>query len=313
MAKAERTFPNPRTEVPPRACGQCEHDLTAKALNEPCPECGWRPSVRCVTCGYDLAGIDEGGPCPECATPIAESIRGDGLAFASAEYLRSLSRGLALVRWGVGLLVLLWVAVVIVLYIFFSVLPAWVGSLLARSVLVIPAIVYAAGWWLATTPDPRVPPESASRSATCARWAAVGLVAALLLRAAVGSVQPMLVVPLSMIAFAFLVVQIATGGLWLRLLSSRVPNTKASKHAMLAIEAIAVLAIGLIALQMLQYPGVLPPRGSSGSMPGIIVVFLRLSMFVATIVTIARLASAVGLLRDDLHRFLTNASTRGWS
>lgn len=51
----------------------------------------------CVGCGYNLRGLRMDGACPECGKPVADSLRGHLLRFASAEYVESLHRGVFLV------------------------------------------------------------------------------------------------------------------------------------------------------------------------------------------------------------------------
>lgn len=47
----------------------------------------------CRGCGYELTDLHPYGSCPECGKPILQSIRGDLLAYCSAEYLQTLHRG----------------------------------------------------------------------------------------------------------------------------------------------------------------------------------------------------------------------------
>jgi len=47
----------------------------------------------CRGCGYELTGLSAEGHCPECGKPIAESLKGDRLLYAPAQYLQSLHRG----------------------------------------------------------------------------------------------------------------------------------------------------------------------------------------------------------------------------
>ncbi len=55
----------------------------------------------CYKCGYALAGLPLTGLCPECGTPVAESMRGVLLQFASPEYIRTVREGYAWVLNGI--------------------------------------------------------------------------------------------------------------------------------------------------------------------------------------------------------------------
>ncbi|MCX5691052.1 MAG: hypothetical protein NTV94_14910, partial [Planctomycetota bacterium] len=48
----------------------------------------------CNQCGYDLHGLALDGNCPECSRPVALSLQGDELRFASTPYLETVSKGL---------------------------------------------------------------------------------------------------------------------------------------------------------------------------------------------------------------------------
>ena len=48
----------------------------------------------CNQCGYDLHGLPLDGHCPECSRPVALSLQGDELRFASTPYLETISKGL---------------------------------------------------------------------------------------------------------------------------------------------------------------------------------------------------------------------------
>ncbi len=50
--------------------------------------------VICTDCGYNLFGLNRDGRCPECGAAVADSVRGDGLAFANREWVRRICGGL---------------------------------------------------------------------------------------------------------------------------------------------------------------------------------------------------------------------------
>lgn len=105
----------------------------------------------CVRCSYNLRGAWVGGACPECGEAVASSLRGELLQHSSAEYLRTLLRGLRFVLNGLLAMVLVITASIVA-----SVLRAGPGVqllLAIAQVLVSGAILL--GYWLLTTPDPR--------------------------------------------------------------------------------------------------------------------------------------------------------------
>ncbi len=108
----------------------------------------------CVRCSYNLRGLPRGGVCPECGTPIADSLRGDYLAFAAPEYLAAIHSGLNWVLAGVlvyAVALVGGVAIKIGLGGYLS--PALVGEI-RRTALVIPTVILLAGYWRFTRPDP---------------------------------------------------------------------------------------------------------------------------------------------------------------
>lgn len=57
----------------------------------------------CIHCGYNLRGLTADGMCPECGKLIGDSLRGDLLRFANANWLRKVRLGIALHLWSIGL------------------------------------------------------------------------------------------------------------------------------------------------------------------------------------------------------------------
>lgn len=314
MATADRKFPNPRPLAPPRACGQCEHDLTGVPLTQPCPQCGWKPDIHCIDCGYDLTGLDTNDPCPECATPIAESIRGDGLAFASPAYLRTIDRGLTMVRSGVGLVLIAWLGGILALIAISASgvqVPSWVENAVIAGLMLASMVLYVAGWWAATTPDPRTPEGQHPRSAAIARYSAVAILAAVALLLVLGSVllRARDVILPAMLVLA--VAQHAGASIYLRHLSSAAANTRARRYATHAVVAILVVGAAWAVDTALDLLGIQRPAGLSrpATLGRLMFSLIGLAMFIAAIVAIARQFAAAGLLRDDIKRFLFTKPT----
>lgn len=311
MAKPERTFPCPRPIAPKRVCGQCGRDLTGRPLNEPCEGCGWLPSIHCVACGYDLAGLESGSSCPECATPIAASLRGDGLAFASVEHLERLYKGLGYTRLGVGLAVCVWV-VALVGQIMTSMLttsgaPSWLMDVVLLGPLIGCVALWSLGWWMVTTPDPRLADGEGQRALFGARWLAI---AVLLIIIATLALLPLVAGPVPGLGLALAVVlmlQYVCGSVCLARMAKQAGNRRAARYAWLVQVAFAVFAVCLVGTVVKRLIGFRPPPG----VPDLIIAIGAIAMFVSGLAMLVQQANAAGLLRDDLRRFLFRASKHG--
>lgn len=148
----------------------------------------------CNQCGYDLHGLPLDGHCPECSRPVALSLQGDQLRFASTPYLETVSKGLMIFCVsGVGLIASG------VLEILAGIVTAFVG---ARPRLTEPyfevlnvglALAGLVGFYFFTWPDPGRLAVEAPRSARV--LARVGLVLSFIgsigkILFEVGSIQP---------------------------------------------------------------------------------------------------------------------------
>jgi len=60
----------------------------------------------CVQCGYNLRTLSADALCPECAHPVAHSIHGHIIQFASPAWVRGLARGLLLILIAAGSLMI---------------------------------------------------------------------------------------------------------------------------------------------------------------------------------------------------------------
>jgi hypothetical protein len=108
------------------------------------------PSLRCLRCNYDLRGFPETGNCPECGLPVARSADAVGgeLRHAPPGWLASLS-------WGAWLILLAPIAGFVHSAYLLQRLPR-INSL--EVYFGVPAaldVVFAAGVWLLTRPQPR--------------------------------------------------------------------------------------------------------------------------------------------------------------
>ncbi len=98
----------------------------------------------CTRCGYNLMGLPATGACPECGSAVEHSLHGDDLRHAAPAWLHTLTRGLALILWGVVI----------------SVLCRLLGTLFRdvpvaqRSIVFAGTLIDLYGIWLLTEPDP---------------------------------------------------------------------------------------------------------------------------------------------------------------
>lgn len=120
------------------------------------PEALQSRSTVCLTCGYALFGLDARANCPECGTPVARSLFGLYLRYASPDYIRTLHTGLILIE------------AALVLFVVFTLSPALLALLNAATGRSIPgpselvaalagasrSAIGLAGWYLFTQPDP---------------------------------------------------------------------------------------------------------------------------------------------------------------
>lgn len=238
-------------------------------------------------------------------------MRGDGLAFSSMDYLTTLDRGLKFTRLGVGLLFSVWIAGM-VLSIVISLLNAggpagWLTDVL----IMIPSVacigLWIVGWWLATTLDPRLGEDAASRAPLFARWLAIagGLFLAGLL-----IMQPFLVnsVPfVGLVLGVLLLAQYGFGAIVLRRLAERASNRRAAGHARQAWCATVIVSGGAAVQILASITLSQAPRTVGVTILGTIMLLVGLTIFFTSIVAIVRQATAAGLLRDDLRRFLFHA------
>jgi len=87
----------------------------------------------CIECGYNLRGLLPGRMCPECGAPISASLRGHELQHASLPWLRKVTFGFELLRWGIITLIFPFVAALLGrnLLATSTGLPPWAVSLCA--------------------------------------------------------------------------------------------------------------------------------------------------------------------------------------
>ncbi len=106
----------------------------------------------CVECGYDLFGLPLAGSCPECGKPVADSLRGILLQYASREYVGMVRQGHSIVLNGilaqVIITILVWIETAT--NVFGPIVEAGAGI-----ATIAVSIVVFAGYLRLTIPDPQ--------------------------------------------------------------------------------------------------------------------------------------------------------------
>lgn len=138
--------------------------------------------ASCNACGYDLHGLPLDGACPECGRPVAESLRGDSLRFASPHYLATLRKGIDLyLAMALAEIVLAFASVPVV-----SMLAKGQGVAQVENLLLIVGVVLSlagsVGFVQFTAPDPGLIATEQPRNAR--RLARMGMI--MLIAAGVG-------------------------------------------------------------------------------------------------------------------------------
>ncbi len=112
----------------------------------------------CTRCSYNLRGLAINGNCPECGAPVADSLRGLLLQYASPEYLQAVGRGLSLILNGLLVWIIAMIGILLVrgsaANLGFS--PSTIRSIeiLMSAAQVGVAGMLALGYWWYTQPDP---------------------------------------------------------------------------------------------------------------------------------------------------------------
>lgn len=108
----------------------------------------------CIRCSYNLRGLPTDGRCPECGTPVADSLRGDYLAFAAPEHLASIRAGLDLVLVGVPVYFVALVGGLLGGLAVRGILSPPEIGVLRHAAMLAPSALLLAGYWRLTRPEP---------------------------------------------------------------------------------------------------------------------------------------------------------------
>lgn len=269
---------------------------------------------QCIQCGYQLAGLSPQGVCPECGTPVAESIKGDGLAFASVAYLRTIARGLSMVRWAVLLTVCVFIGVLMVNVFFWANLASWWAAVGARLVYLLPLGLNAVGWYMLTGNDPMLPAERDTISRPIARYSALAIVLVWAVRTAFAPLPTAMASAVEFAMPALVVGHVVAAGLFLRHMALRAPRRLIAMRAKRVAFAGVLLAVLLgtgIGLNAAGLTGPRGPVGPGGALAGgltALMLVIRLGSLVLFVIIASGLYSITGQLRADVRTFLARRS-----
>lgn len=214
----------------------------------------------CTRCGYNLRGLSTAGVCPECGAPVADSLRGFLLRYASPEYRRMLMRSLGLITNGILLLI----ALAFTGPVLGAIGIPWVGNvyMLTQLLVLVPNAMILAGYWWYTTPDPGLSAgKDSSKSRRVVRAATGFQIAALAIFTVADLAQGVVTGPagtiigilygvaLTVSLLTWVVHFIATM-LYTRWIASRLPSRKWMGRAKLYCWLLPVLVLGPLLVQM---------------------------------------------------------------
>ncbi|HEX2838231.1 MAG TPA: hypothetical protein VHN77_08920 [Phycisphaerales bacterium] len=108
----------------------------------------------CIACGYNLRGLPVDSQCPECALSVAESLKGDFLAFASPQYRARIILGMKLFAWGTVLMFVLGLTVAQTVRLISPTAFLNAGVLIAFGIAgLLPWIMVLVGGWMFSSTD----------------------------------------------------------------------------------------------------------------------------------------------------------------
>lgn len=267
----------------------------------------------CIRCGYNLRGAPEAGVCPECGSSVADSLRGNLLAFADPAFLRTLVRGSRMVWWSVALMLLSIVMSIAAGAVAASLAPGtmWVFYLLP-AIMLVASVLALLGWWLVSTPDPAESEQAGAVSRRVLRIAVAVGAGCLLINTALAMSSaappigtaggPSVRASLGMLsafvtagAYVAFAVQFFASMLYVRVLAPRIPDPGLDARAKFAMWCAAICLLVTLAAIPVTFIG---RQQGGGAGAGFMTVMcgagvLMLGFFVVYVLVIDRLKSSL--------------------
>ncbi len=208
--------------------------------------------LPCRHCGYNLRGLDESRACPECGTAVGRSLLGDQLRFSDPQWVATLARGANWILWGV-LINLLLTVVGFFVGIGFGASggnPASAEQLMGI-LSVLPAVMFAFGVWLITSPEPGVIEQSNVQLRNLLRFSVLFTCVVTLLSVGITGASDLVTG----------IVGVISGIVWLighfglfvyaRRLALRVPDYELAKQTKTVMWGVAICMIGFLVFGIL--------------------------------------------------------------
>ncbi len=192
-------------------------DTTSKQINHDLP---------CLHCGYNLRGMAADKRCPECGMEVGRSLRGDQLRYSDPRWVRTIARGANLIMWSViafVAMILLGIVVSLVLAENHAYVPD-ILPIIFQLLLLLPAVLFAAGVWIVTIPEFGVLESSGWSLRNVLRWAMVFFVPISILDISLHNVWTMDATVLDLAAALVGLVVIVTLFLYAHRLTIRIPD-----------------------------------------------------------------------------------------
>lgn len=264
-----------------------ENNQPAFSMPEMDHEGNLASDVHCRRCGYNLRGLKPEGACPECELPTSRSIFGDWLGMCDPAWIKRLKTGIHLLLGSIFGSIAFWTIFIVALMIIDALTAgAALGAIqtIMMILTMILGLIWFAGAWMLTTPDPGAEQIESPRSArSLARWCSVAAIAAMPLSvlqqsgmnlaapAPVAAPLDTILLALSTLLGTVGIIATAAGVIYLRSLALRIPARSLATQTRIAgwgYVVVACLGQAQGLLMLLLMPGFIGAAGGPGGAGG---------------------------------------------